>query len=297
MKKLLYILLIALLFVLTSCTDVLYQKDTPIKDTDNHSRIIEKNKKVLFDNAHSQTAGNADWTITGEYSDFADDLIKEGFEVSQHGDDESGKNQIDDDEKISYEKLKNYYIYIIPEPNIPFTKQEKQDMIKYVKNGGNLFLISDHEGADRNNDGWDAVEIFNGYKKYSPIHNSSTIAEEEFVGHLGFRMNFDNLYQEPITNIKSHEITKNISQIAVWNGCSYRILDEDIEELAYTDSTSEPYLITGKHGMGHFVSIGDTSVFNDGTYSDGTTGKYRGYHELDHKQLAMNIINYLYNAK
>lgn len=31
----------------------------------------------------------------------------------------------------------------------------------FVKNGGGLFMISDHTGADRNNDGEDAVEILN----------------------------------------------------------------------------------------------------------------------------------------
>lgn len=34
---------------------------------------------VLFDNAHGQTAGAADWVIDGGFSDFADALADEGY--------------------------------------------------------------------------------------------------------------------------------------------------------------------------------------------------------------------------
>ena len=69
--------------------------------------------------------------------------------------------------RISYgdgtnaQDLKNYNVFVIPEPNIRLHAAEITAIRNFVQNGGGLFMISDHAGADRNNDGWDAAEIFN----------------------------------------------------------------------------------------------------------------------------------------
>jgi hypothetical protein len=49
--------------------------------------------------------------------------------------------------------LKNYDVFVIDEPNIQFSVSEKTALINFVQNGGGLFMISDHTGSDRNNDG------------------------------------------------------------------------------------------------------------------------------------------------
>ena len=48
-------------------------------------------------------------------------------------------------------------MYVVCEPNILFTAAEKTAILNYVKNGGSLFIIADHDKSDRNNDGSDAV--------------------------------------------------------------------------------------------------------------------------------------------
>jgi len=103
-------------------------------------------KAVLFDNAHLQSIGNANWTTTGGFSDFADTVKGMGYAVDEN------KNQ-----KITLDYLKKYDAFVIPEPNIKFAPEEEQAIVEYVKGGGGLYMIADHAGADRNKEGWDAV--------------------------------------------------------------------------------------------------------------------------------------------
>ncbi len=65
--------------------------------------------------------------------------------------------------------LKNYDVYIVDEPNDPFTASEKTAIVRFVQNGGGLFMISDHAGADRNNNGWDAVRVWNDLMRNNSV--------------------------------------------------------------------------------------------------------------------------------
>lgn len=57
--------------------------------------------------------------------------------------------------------LKNYQVFVICEPNIAFTHEESKAIKAFVANGGSLFMICNHKGSDRNNDGVDSPTIFN----------------------------------------------------------------------------------------------------------------------------------------
>ncbi|BBE30085.1 hypothetical protein OSSY52_02260 [Tepiditoga spiralis] len=288
MKKFFTVVVLFLVFLFASCT-----KFNEVKSSKEFLMTRSISQKVLFDNAHSQTAGNADWTIRGGYSTLADDIKLLGYTVEEWGNDESGSGQIDDDAKITYDVLKNYFAYIIPEPNIPFTKAEQDAIIQYINDGGNVFFISDHEGADRNADGWDAVEIFNGFKKGTHTIDSKNSYTDDFVGRLGFRYEENNVYQAPVTDIRTHSITTNVSQVAVWNGSTHYMISNTINGVVYTSTTSAgPYIIAGTYGKGKFVSCGDSSMFNDGTRGDGTTDKYSGYFEYDNRTFASNVIRW-----
>src|SRR5207249_1005039 len=131
---------------------------------------------VLFDNDHAETAGNADWIIstsqpdplvedpnpqvetdwtggtsawgvalqrTGRYS------LKTNTSALTYG---NGGNPLD---------LSHFDALVLPEPNTLFTTAEKTAIISFVSNGGGLFMVADHNGSDRNNDGFDSLHIFN----------------------------------------------------------------------------------------------------------------------------------------
>lgn len=142
-------------------------------------------QKVLFEAGHGQMAGNADWVLdedtcgspsrfptpsqtgitsttgesywSGAFSAFGVDLVKKGFSLETL----PPGARITYGDSTNAQDLSNYKVFIIPEPNVVFTAAEKSAIIAFVRGGGGLFMISDHSGSDRNNDGWDSPMIFN----------------------------------------------------------------------------------------------------------------------------------------
>src|SRR6202000_1879437 len=70
--------------------------------------------------------------------------------------------------------LSNYNVFVIDEPNKKFTTAESNAIVSFVKNGGGLFMISDHTGSDRDNDGWDSPAIWND------LMTNNTVASNPF---------------------------------------------------------------------------------------------------------------------
>ena len=167
--------------------------------------------KVLFNASKAETANNADWVVdadlhnlgytpnpaagagteanaqqipmppqsgitsstpenywTGAISSWGVELAKRGYIIES----------LPITGTISYgnasnpQDLSNYKLYVLDEPNIKFTNIEKTAIIQFVSNGGGLFLISDHNNADRNNDGWDALKILNDLMTTNPIQTN-----------------------------------------------------------------------------------------------------------------------------
>ena len=154
--------------------------------------------KVLFDATKAETAGGADWildadapcsgrvsfpqqlptpdqaTITdtdtesawsGAFSNWGIDLVQRRFTPGHAF--EYVVETLPADGAITFgdgdnpQDLANYDILILAEPNSLFTTAEKNAIAAFVQNGGGLFLIADHAGDDRNNDGWDCPEVLN----------------------------------------------------------------------------------------------------------------------------------------
>ncbi len=177
-----------------------------VKDTNGNVSLLRKKTFskydvfVLFDEGHGQRAGNADWTINGGFSDFAGEIMKLGYNVFSIN------------ENFESEYIDNFDTLILSEPNKPYTNSEIASIESFVNNGGGLFLISDHGGADRNGNGWDAVKVFNEFTPY----------------FLGIRFNSDDLEQFETRDIFDSPFTDNVNSIAVWNGCSIEILDKSV---------------------------------------------------------------------
>ncbi|MBM7558827.1 hypothetical protein JOC61_000601 [Marinitoga litoralis] len=218
--------------------------------------------KILFDNNHGQTAGNADWVINGGYSDFADASKELGLKVDEIKE--------DIDEYI----LEMYKILVIPEPNKPFKEEEMSAILNFVKSGGSLFIIADHGNSDRNGNGWDSPRIFN-----------------TFVEEFGFKFVGDDLEEAPLKYVYDHEITQGIKNIGVWNGTSIEILKDNVKVLI-ANSENKPYMVVTNYGKGKVVAIGDSSPFDDGTGDSGDI-LHNGWQWGDDAQLAINTIKYL----
>jgi len=191
---------------------------------------------VLFDNAHLESIGNANWTITGGYSDFADTIKGLGYRV------EENKNQ-----KITLDYLKKYEAFIIPEPNTKFNPEEEQAIVEYVKAGGALYMIADHAGADRNNDGWDAVKIFNNFSTPFGLKFADKWVKKEM----------------PVRGkIEQDAITHKIKYCGTWGGTVIEILDPSIARghiFLSEPNSGGAYIATANYGAGRVVAFGDSS--------------------------------------
>ncbi len=258
-------------------------------------KVVNQNngKKVLFDNTHGQTAGTADWVIDGGFSDFGNGIAQNGYHVKE----------LRKSTPITYEDLKDYNVFIVPEANIPYKKSEQDAMLQYVKNGGSIFFIADHYNADRNKNRWDSSEVFNGYRRGAWDNPAKGMSNEEansqamqgvessdwLSDNFGIRFRYNAIGDVSAKNIVSPEqsfgITEGVSSVAMHAGSTLAITNPKLAKgLVYlpenpakwnnaVDSgvyngggvAEGPYAAIAKVGLGKAAFIGDSSPVEDAT--------------------------------
>ncbi|MGG2067147.1 DNA-binding protein [Bacillus sp. S14(2024)] len=259
------------------------------------AKIVNENagKKVLFDNTHGQTAGTADWVIDGGFSDFGNGIANKGFFVKE----------LRKSTSITYDDLKDYNMFIIPEANIPYKKSEQDAMLQYVKNGGSIFFIADHYNADRNKNRWDSSEVFNGYRRGAWDNPAKGMSIEEassqamqgvessdwLANNFGVRFRYNAIgdvsTNKTETPDQSFGITTGVSSIAMHAGSTLAIVNPNLAKgIVYlpeglpkwnnaVDSgvyngggiAEGPYVAIAKVGLGKAAFIGDSSPVEDAT--------------------------------
>jgi hypothetical protein len=275
-------------------------------------------KKFLFDASHAQLAGNADWVLDVDagvvprfptpaasgitsttpetywgaaISAWGVALVKLGHSVEQ----------LPAGTAISYgntsnpQDLANYSVFVVDEPNIIFSAAEKTAIVNFVKNGGGLFMMSDHDISDRNNDGYDSPDIWNDL-----MANNSVQANP-----FGFKVNLDNIVENssnvrtganPITNGSQGQVT----QLAFYNGATMTLnptQNSTVQGLVWRSSATQGNSLamaaSCTYGTGRVVIVGDSSPADDGTGSPGNT-VYDGWGEnVSHPRLHLNASLWL----
>jgi hypothetical protein len=222
------------------------------------------------------TASTAETYWDGALSAWAIDLVKNGHHVETL----PYNGHITWNDGSNAQDLTNYNVFVTVEPNILFTATEKAALINFVKNGGGLFIVSDHGGSDRNNDGADSVRVLNDLmtnsvqnNPFGVHYNGDNISPDTF--------NVDTNSTDPVTrgpagtvadfyynNGSSIAINTNqnpSTTIAIWN-------------VGTTRATNNAIVVYGTFGAGKFVTTGDSSPFDDGTGDPGDTLYYaQGY--------------------
>lgn len=275
-------------------------------------------KKFLFDGSHGELAGNADWVLdvnsgvasrypspaqsgitsttpetywTGAISAWGVALAKQGHTVEQ----------LPAGAAISYgntanpQDLSYYSVFVVDEPNIIFTAAEKTAILRFVQNGGGLFMISDHDISDRNNDGYDSPDIWNDL-----MQNNSVQANP-----FGFTVNLDNIVENS-SNVRSgtNPILNGsqgaVSQLSFHNGATMTLnptANSTVQGLIWRTSATQgnnlAMAASSTFGSGRVVIIGDSSPADDGTGSPGNT-VYDGWGEnVSHPRLHLNASLWL----
>ncbi len=274
-------------------------------------------KKFLFDATKAETAGNADWVIdadavpqrfptpaqsnvtaTTTESFWRGALSSWGIALAKLG---HTVETLPSGTAITYggtgvQDLKNYDVFVVDEPNTRFTSAEKTAILNFVKNGGGLFMISDHTISDRNNDGWDSPAIWND------LMSSNSVQTNPF----GITITLNNISEttsnrlSATTNPILNGSQGTVTQLKYSNGATMSIntsANATVQGLIWRGSssqgTSNIMCASSTFGTGRVVVIGDSSPADDGTGATGDT-LYPGWTELaSHARLHINASLWL----
>lgn len=293
--------------------------------------------KILFDATKAETAGNADWVIdsdtynldwnpngcttcggneanpqniptqaqsgitsstaetywTGALSHWAVDCAKQGYTVETL----PYNKQITYGSSTNTLDLSYYNIYVVDEPNILFTAAQKTAIMNFIINGGSLFMISDHDQSDRNNDGYDSPAIWNDLISNNGVLNNG----------FGFSVDLQN-FSGTFTNIIAsasdsiiHGPYGNVSEVQWSNGTSMTLnpsQNASVKGVVYKTGSSGntgALVVYARVGCGKVAIIGDSSPPDDGT-GDPNDVLYNGYitdAAGNHQKLLMNMMIWL----
>jgi hypothetical protein len=245
---------------------------------------------VLFDNAHAETAGNADWIISTSQPDPLAQNANPQVETDWTGGisawgvalQKTGRYSLKTNTSaLTYGSTSNaldlshFNVLVLPEPNVLFTSSEKTAILQFVQHGGGLFMIADHNGSDRNNDGNDSLHIFND------LMNNNGVANDVF----GIQFDVLDISSENPSNDTPNGDPVLNGPFGVAHGSIIR--DGTTETLNKTDNpqahgiiylnsssntgTTGVFVSGSGYGQGRVLAEGDSSAIDDGTCESGNT--------------------------
>ena len=249
-------------------------------------------KKVLFDNAHAETAGNADWIVdndqpipspaqsgitsgttegywTGACSAWGVALVKQGYTV------ETNTAAITYGNGGNPRDLMNYDLLVIDEPNTSFTAAEKTAILAYVQAGGGLVAISDHSGSDRNNDGVDSPQIWNALDPTHLLGVHFQVAGESNNNIVQTSTNVNGSGSDLVTHGPLGTVTglafHNGTTMTLFPGTNPTVRGEVWMNGLSQTSTTGLMCASASYGSGKVVFVTDSSPADDGTGTSGNS--------------------------
>jgi len=284
--------------------------------------------KILFDDTKAEQAGNADWVISnstspvkvptpsqslitsstaetyweGALSAWGVDCVKKGYYVETL----PSSGAITYGNSSNAQDLSKYNVFIVCEPNTQFTSTEKDAIISFVKNGGGLFMVSDHTVSDRNNDGWDSPMIWNDLMNGTTTNNPTKNPFGITFDLVNISLTSTNL--ATITNDSILHGAMGTCAKVMWSNGTTMTLDKTKNSTAVgyvfntgasTTGTTNVMFATAKYGNGKVAAIGDSSPCDDGTGGSGNSlyNGYTGDVGVNHQNILMNATIWLATHK
>jgi hypothetical protein len=247
--------------------------------------------RVLFDNTKAETAGNADWIISTSQpdplaqnpsprveTDWTGALSAWGVALQKSGgytlDTLPSGHTITYGDASDAQDLSRFDTFVVDEPNVKLSAAEKSAVIKFVQNGGGLFLISDHNGSDRNNDGCDSPCVINDLLTNNGVDNTDPFGFSVDLLDIGTdnpRAISDS--SDPVLHGPFGTVTGSILR----DGTTFTLKPADnpnVKGLLYRTGHSGgtgAFFVTSTFGSGRVAIWGDSSPADDGTGQRGNT--------------------------
>ena len=257
-------------------------------------------KRALFDNFHLEDAGNADWVIDdqqptpvpaqaaivpstprtywlGAISSWGVDLVKRGFTVT------TNTTAITYGNTANPLDLSNFDVFIVPEPNTLFSAAEAAAILAFVHDGGGLVAVSDHDGSDRNSDGFDSPKIWNALDPghLLGVHWGSTGDANNNIVQTSSNVNL-----APADSV-THGPEGAVTALEFHNGTTLTLFPADnptvrgevwMIGLPQT-STTGIMAASAQYGSGRVFFAGDSSPIDDGSARPGNSSIFDGWGE------------------
>jgi hypothetical protein len=271
--------------------------------------------RVLFDNTKAETAGNADWIIGASQPDPLGQNANPSSETSWTGalsawgvalqrTGQYSLKTLPAGNTITYGgtgalDLSKFDEFVLPEPNVRLSAAEKTAIMRFIQAGGGFFLIVDHTGSDRNNDGYDSVEVANDLLTSNGVDNTDP---------FGFSIDSNDISSEnpvaissstdPVINGSFGHVTGSI----IRDGSTQTLHKADnaaVKGLVWRTGSSQSgstgaFFTTSTFGSGRVAVWGDSSPIDDGTGQSGNT-LFDGWNDPagTNKALALNATAWL----
>ncbi len=241
------------------------------------------------------TSSTAETYWEGALSNWAIDCVIKGYHVETLPP-VTGKITYGDNTNL--QDLSKYDIFVVDEPNIKFTLAESNAIVNFVKNGGGLYLISDHMNSDRNNDGWDSPMI------WRDLTNNNTVQKNPF-GITIDSTDISGTFSNKITSATDsllHGPMGSPTQVK-WSAGATMTIDKTANpsvkgvffNTSNTSGNTGVLCAYARYGKGKVVAMSDSSPFEDGTGNPSTTlyNGYTGDVAGQHRLLIMNATIWL----
>jgi Lamin Tail Domain len=308
---------------------------------------------ILFDATKHEMAGNADWVIdadawnlnmpaypctsstnesnpqrfptppqsgvtastpetywTGAVSSWAVDLVKAGHTVETLP---SG-GEITFGNPDNPQDLGHYRIFVVIEPQAPFSAAERSAILAFVQAGGGLFMVGDHETSDRDCDGWDAPHVFNDLSGAASATSTGLFGiwmRVNGISDQGGEDWFDdgtdaNVSTDPTDPIIHGPFGAGTGGLGLFGSTSMELnLADNATAQAHVWRTGQAHdthrvtFATASYGAGRVAAIGDSSPADDGTGDSGDAlhgGWDKAVGGVNNREIHLNACAWLDNA-
>ena len=236
------------------------------------------------------TAATLETYWKGAMSAWAVALVKRGFSVETL----PLGSRITYGDSTNAQDLNNYGIFVMCEPNILLTLAEKNAIVRFVADGGGLFMIGDHNASDRNSDGSDSVDVIND------LAATNGIAANPFgiVSNINSLSVISSFVATSATDPLIHGPVGAVAQMQYSAGATLTISGANAHGAIWrTAARASNDVMVGysTYGLGKVVMCGDSSPLDDGTgdTNDNLFFGWSGEVNGDHADLAMNACVWL----
>lgn len=243
--------------------------------------------EVLFDEAH-----NNFHTASGRYKPFADLVTNDGYHITP------GK------EPFTAERLAPYNLLITanaPAKSGPsrsaFTESECDSMVNWVRAGGSLLLITDHEPWASGSE-----ELGKRFGVDMSLRKTEDPANQTENGLL-FSREKNQLGNHPI--LRGRNDSERVDRVLTFVGQSLKGPPGSVELLKCADTAEDvgrgerrsaagrAQGIAFQYGQGRVVVMGEAGALSAQVHGDPPTPMGMNVPECDNRKLALNIVHWL----